>query len=168
MAPTLHPCAACSRHVLSSEESCPFCGSALSPGSAPKRPLPKRRMSRAALVAFGTLAASPQIACGGAAEDDSNQGDRDSSGDGDMAGDGDTAAPVYGIAPSGGTTGSGGTPLVGTGGAPVYGAPITGGTFNEGGMGGESSSDGSGGDDDVLGTGGAISVPVYGLAPTRR
>lgn len=167
MAAALHPCSACSRHVLTSEESCPFCGAALSPSPLRRRTPPKARMSRAALVALGTLAASPQVACGGAAEDESTEGDGDMSGDGDgdMMGDGDSDAPVYGIPPTGGTGGV----LMGSGGGVIYGAPPTGGAFNEGGMGGETSTGGlqggpTGGAVDQ-GTGGDQVGPEYGIAP---
>lgn len=162
MAPTLHPCSGCSRHILTSEESCPFCGTALSLAGVTPRATPKGRLSRAALVAFGTLAATPQVACGGTTEDDSTEGDGDGdmTGDGD-SGDGDNTAPVYGLSPSGGNSGDGDG--LGDGDAPIYGAPPTGGDANLGGMGGETST--GGGVEE--GSGGEQLIPIYGIAPRR-
>jgi hypothetical protein len=57
----LQPCAACDRHVASTEPACPFCGAAVSP--SPPRPGVRRRLSRAALFASATLATA--AACGG-------------------------------------------------------------------------------------------------------
>jgi hypothetical protein len=57
----LTPCPACARHLRANEQACPFCGVSLgaffyaapAPASAP----PARRLSRAALFAFGAGAA---------------------------------------------------------------------------------------------------------------
>jgi hypothetical protein len=57
----LQPCAACDRHVASTEPACPFCGAAITP--VPPRPAPRRGLSRAALFAGATLATA--AACGG-------------------------------------------------------------------------------------------------------
>lgn len=62
----LQPCAACERHVASTEPACPFCGAAVPP--APPRPGVRRGLSRAALFASATLAAA--AACGGKAKPD--------------------------------------------------------------------------------------------------
>jgi hypothetical protein len=53
----LAPCATCVRHVRVSEAACPFCGATLDAAvrsSAPRQG-PTARLSRAALLAFGTL-----------------------------------------------------------------------------------------------------------------
>jgi hypothetical protein len=70
--PHLRPCPGCSRHVRVSEGACPFCGGALDASfrAAPAPVPPSRRLSRAALVAFGTGAlvltpAALVIDCGG-------------------------------------------------------------------------------------------------------
>ena len=57
----LQPCAACDRHVASTDPACPFCGAAVSP--VPPRPSVRRGLSRAALFASATLATA--AACGG-------------------------------------------------------------------------------------------------------
>jgi hypothetical protein len=121
----LHPCSSCARHVLTSEESCPFCGAELSPAGIVRRGAPKGRLGRAALVAFGTLAAVPQVACD---DDDTPNvfaiygappgGDLNLGGDANLGGE--TASG--GETSSGGATG--GAPEEGTGGdqlAPEYG-----------------------------------------------
>jgi hypothetical protein len=78
----LRPCPRCSRHVRVSEGTCPFCGAGLDASfrASPAPVGPSRRLSRAALFAFGTGAAvlSPVVAidCGET-----------------------TAQPLYGIAP---------------------------------------------------------------------
>lgn len=160
MPANLQPCSSCARHILSSEDSCPFCGESQARLAAPKRMLPKGRMSRAALVALGTLAVTPTVACGSESEDDSTEGDGDGDmsgdGDGDMSGDGDgdNPAAVYGAAPSGGTSGDGDVSGDGDGDttAPVYGAAPSGGASGDGDMSGD-------GDGDTT-------APVYGAAPS--
>ena len=174
MRPYLHPCSACSRHILSSEPECPFCGSVPAAASPPKQQKVRGRLSRAALVALGTtLAATPTVACGGDPDnlggDGDGDGDMSGDGDGDMAGDGDNSTPIYGISPAGGGgftgtaagggSATGGATLVGVGGDT---GSATGGTMNEGGMGG--AVDGSGGADE-MGSGGDQLIPVYGNAP---
>jgi hypothetical protein len=62
----LQPCAACDRHVSSTEPACPFCGAAVAP--APPRPGVRRGLSRAVLFASATLATA--AACGGKAKPD--------------------------------------------------------------------------------------------------
>ncbi len=61
MRPALVPCDGCGRHVRSTEPSCPFCRSALTPTDvAPIRV--DARLSRAALFAFGATVAV--VGCG--------------------------------------------------------------------------------------------------------
>jgi hypothetical protein len=70
----LRPCPGCSRHVRVSEGACPFCGLLLEPAfrAAPAPIGPSRRLSRAALFAFGTgtMVLTPAVAidCGTATE----------------------------------------------------------------------------------------------------
>jgi hypothetical protein len=51
----LLPCAHCSRHHRTCEPVCPFCGATLPACSAPSAMSPRDRMSRAMLVASGTV-----------------------------------------------------------------------------------------------------------------
>ena len=54
----LAPCPSCARHVSASSNICPFCGEA-TPELRPRRGRSVKRLSRAAMVAFGaTLAAA--------------------------------------------------------------------------------------------------------------
>jgi hypothetical protein len=68
-------CVGCSRHVKTTESTCPFCGTARRP-TAGTRPLPLRRVSRAHWLAFGStvmLAACTESGAGdapGAAQTD--------------------------------------------------------------------------------------------------
>jgi hypothetical protein len=67
----LRPCPGCSRHVRVSEGACPFCAASLDASfKATPAPMgPSRRLSRAALFAFGTgtlvLPAAAAIDCVG-------------------------------------------------------------------------------------------------------
>ena len=54
----LLPCPSCARHVRVSEKACPFCSGALSLTAPPLTRTPIARLSRAALFALGTSAAS--------------------------------------------------------------------------------------------------------------
>src|SRR5690348_8870397 len=49
----LVPCPACSRHVLSIERRCPFCGAELPATVSPPATLPRTRLGRAAMFAAG-------------------------------------------------------------------------------------------------------------------
>jgi hypothetical protein len=53
----LRPCRSCSRHVRATDTACPFCNAPLASLPAPAPQGPARRLSRAALFAFGTGAA---------------------------------------------------------------------------------------------------------------
>ena len=76
----LEPCPSCHRHVRTDEITCPFCAASIESamGTAAPRPLPDRRLHRAALMSFGLTVA----AAGGAAslqacgDDDSDDLDR--------------------------------------------------------------------------------------------
>jgi hypothetical protein len=55
MAATLVPCPSCRRHVLTREDTCPFCSAALpAQAAAPSLPETTRRLSRAQIFAFAT------------------------------------------------------------------------------------------------------------------
>lgn len=94
--PHLVACTACSRHVRVSESECPFCGSAIPRDLRESQaPIPPRvRLTRAALLAAGTLAVSTTAGCGG-----------DVAGNGPAGGDaaandaGYNSYPPYGLPP---------------------------------------------------------------------
>lgn len=72
--PTLRPCPQCTRHIKSSESACPFCNAVLDSEFAHySHTLPNKRMSRAALVAFGAAVALTGCAASTMAGD-ANQG----------------------------------------------------------------------------------------------
>src|SRR5579863_1525342 len=60
----LAPCRACSCHVKTSDETCPFCGAPHEPLPSSRRGVP--RMSRARWLAFGSTIAL--LGCGGNVE----------------------------------------------------------------------------------------------------
>jgi hypothetical protein len=66
--PHLRPCPGCSRHLRVSDTACIFCGISLGASfrASPLPASPSVRLSRAALVAFGTGTLSLAAACGGA------------------------------------------------------------------------------------------------------
>ena len=135
--PVLEPCPGCQRHVRSDEQQCPFCGVAVAAHMATQRPrtMPRARLSRAALFAFGIGAVgTPLLACNG--DDDDNNADGGQAGDGDQDHDagGGGIQPVYGVPPGDGD-GSGDGELLDAGmvggdgdgfdggwGIPIYGA----------------------------------------------
>lgn len=91
----LEPCPHCERHVRTTETSCPFCGAAIAAAMRAVRPrqLPRTRLSRAALLAFGLgVAASSLTGCADESDDGSGRGD-DSDDDDDDDG---RVTPVYG------------------------------------------------------------------------
>jgi hypothetical protein len=62
MAPFLHPCESCARHIRATEAACPFCGATVTEVAAPTaRGSIARPMSRAALLFMG---ATTTIGCG--------------------------------------------------------------------------------------------------------
>lgn len=69
----LTPCETCNRHVVSSDASCPFCGATVTATMRARKPvLPKKRLSRAAVMAFSTTVASVTAACGGSGDSNSD------------------------------------------------------------------------------------------------
>jgi hypothetical protein len=102
----LRPCPACARHVRASEDACPFCRASVSASlrALPAPEPPRRRLSRAALLAFSAGAAGMTAACGGRA---SNTGDLDAS-NGDVTSATDGATEALGSGGSDGGAGEGG------------------------------------------------------------
>ncbi len=139
----LTPCNDCQRHVRDDEPSCPFCGGELS--RAPQVPIPARRMSRAALVAFGATALA-SVAATGCSSSGTGRGTGGGGGSGNVAG----FAPAYGV--PGGFGGMGGS----AGAAGSAGSAGNAGSAGSGGAGGNAT-DGGGG------TAGA--APPYGIPP---
>lgn len=139
MSQHLVPCPECARHVRTTEASCPFCSSPLDLVASPAPVLPGKRLSRAALFAFGaTLAASTQVACG----DDTS-----------------TDTDAMGGKSTGGAVATGGKS---TGGA----AATTGGTSSAGGAEASGGSDAAGGAaGSIQALYGAIPAPLYGAVP---
>ena len=128
MAQSLVPCPSCARHVLATEQSCPFCRSAL-PDSLASAVIPgtTQRLSRAAAFAF--TASLTITGCGGeAAPTPSDSGvQKDSSADGASDGSDDGGnqaiygAPAYGLpAPDAGAD----TGDHDASGIALYGAPV--------------------------------------------
>lgn len=75
MGPTMRPCPACDRHVKTSDTSCPFCATALPDGfDAFAYPTTNKRMSRAAIAAFGAISASLALTACGASTSPSDSG----------------------------------------------------------------------------------------------
>jgi hypothetical protein len=137
----LIPCLSCHRHVRVDEDACPFCGVERSlelRASAPPA-LPKRRLGRAALFAFGATLAGAN--CG------------DVTPTSDAGADGatkDGAAGASGVA----GTGAGGNSGAAGGVVALYGGPP--GTAGKGAAGAGGTSGG---------TAGAGPAPAYGAAP---
>lgn len=79
---SLRPCLQCTRHVRSSEKACPFCGTNL-PAVATATPRSVAGLGRAAIMAFGTLAATAEVGCtvapayGGPSQQDAFIGSQD-------------------------------------------------------------------------------------------
>jgi hypothetical protein len=61
----LEPCPSCARHVRLQESACPFCQQPLALSELPPRPLPRKRLGRAATFAFGAsvVGATALVAC---------------------------------------------------------------------------------------------------------
>jgi hypothetical protein len=176
----LVPCPSCRRHVRQSEESCPFCSSALSLSHVPEAVLPRGRLGRAATFAFGATLASATVlaACGGESES-GKEGSGGTSAAGASAGSSSASGSNSGGSSSQAGTAAGGAGVAGqaqggTGFGPVYGAPPGGtGNDNTSGSAGQASG-GTGTAGPVYGAppggfgneaGGSPGVPVYGAAP---
>jgi hypothetical protein len=104
----LRPCPSCSRHARVSEAACPFCGAEFADAfrASPRPKGPGARLTRAALVAFGTLGTGSLAvlpAC-------SSSSSAAPTGGGDTSDSGGTAMPDAEI----------GNPM------PLYGAPAIG------------------------------------------
>jgi hypothetical protein len=96
-------CPSCLRHVRVTEDTCPFCAGAV-PASFRNLPAPRpptRRLSRAALYAFGATSIGLVTACSGSVTN--IPGDSGTDGSGEEAGQPlYGAAPAYGAFPEGG------------------------------------------------------------------
>jgi hypothetical protein len=129
----LRPCPSCSRHARVSEAACPFCGTAFADAfrASPRPKGPGARLTRAALVAFGTLGTGSLAvlpAC-------SSSSSAAPTGGGETNDSGGTAMPLYGATPIGGEDASPGTADAGGNEGsdaeignpmPLYGAPAIG------------------------------------------
>lgn len=117
---TFEPCPGCQRHVKIDEASCPFCGAGLAEHFArlSTRALPRTRLGRAALFAFGVGATSTLLSHCASDDDDGKQSDGGAQGgDGD---DGGNVQPMYGGPPADAGTQVGGDEDAG-GVFPLYG-----------------------------------------------
>jgi hypothetical protein len=151
---SLVACPDCSRHIRTTEVTCPFCSAAVAAAiaSAAPRPIPSERLSRAAMVAF-TAASLGAAACSGTVTSTGSgvQPHRDGATDGAQM------------------TGTGGGNLNTGGDMPIvfYGAPFPpGGSSNAGGTSagaGGTSNTGTGGAS--TSTGGRTILPLYGGPP---
>jgi hypothetical protein len=95
-------CPSCSRHVRATERACPFCSEALPEtfAAAPAPRAPTKRLSRAALYAFGATSITVAAACSSGSG--TPAGDTDGS-TADASPDSPSAMPLYGAAaPDGG------------------------------------------------------------------
>ena len=92
----LEPCPQCQRHLRTAETTCPFCSFDVSHAmaTAPRRALPSRRLSRAALLALSMGAGVAAAGLEGCA-DDVEQAAAESAAD-ELASEQAAAAPVYG------------------------------------------------------------------------
>ena len=103
----LVPCPLCERHVRATEAACPFCGATADFAKIPVVGMPKARLGRAAMFAFGaTVAATLSTAACGSDDD---------GGSGGTAGTG--GAATGGSSGKGGSGGSGGSATGGTAGS---------------------------------------------------
>jgi hypothetical protein len=120
----LVPCPDCGRHVRTHETACPFCAASLDLATAPQPVLPKRRLGRAALFAFGaTLVGATAMGC---SDSDDGGGKGGSAGTAGSAGSGSGGtAGSSGSGGSGGTAGSAGSAGAAgsAGNAALYGVP---------------------------------------------
>jgi hypothetical protein len=145
----LRTCDGCSRHVLASESSCPFCQRVLAPAQLLAAPSAPPGLSRAQRLTLAAAAVAGQALA--ACSSDASQ-----------------AVPVYG-APISGAPGAGGSGTAGKGAVavPVYGAPVAGRT---GGASGSSATQPDAGDAEDAGVatnppksdGGTMVQPLYG------
>jgi hypothetical protein len=60
---TLLACPGCARHVRRTETCCPFCTAALDFSAVPPRPVPRTRLGRGAVFAFGAALSGQLAGC---------------------------------------------------------------------------------------------------------
>jgi hypothetical protein len=120
---SLAPCTSCSRHVKTTETSCPFCKADLGELKAAPLPFVKQRMTRAAAYALG---ASLVVAgCSGSTVSTGDGGTSDGGGPSGDGGGGRDGSSTDGPSDEGNIQ-------------PPYGAPLYGGLPVDGGDGGGS------------------------------
>ena len=85
---SLSPCPSCSRHVKTTEASCPFCKATLAERTVAAVPIVKNRMTRAAAYAFGASLAVTGCVTGTVPGEGSGDGTLDGGGGGGGNGDG--------------------------------------------------------------------------------
>lgn len=121
----LAPCPACARHVRIAEAQCPFCSASLDLSATPSPALPSRRLSRAAILAFGAALAAGVTTVGCGSDDD---GGGNGGTGGQSTGGASSGGGSAGAGGTDGGAGSGGSAGQNTGGvagniAPPYGIP---------------------------------------------
>jgi hypothetical protein len=104
---TFEPCPGCQRHVKIDEARCPFCAMELSePFSRLKaRVMPRTRLGRAALFAFGVGAGTSVLTNCASDDDDGDEqadGGTEESAEDDASVEEGSPQPVYGAAPADG------------------------------------------------------------------
>ena len=170
---SLVTCPECERHIRRQEADCPFCGARVAERIArvPERAVPSGRLSRAALLAFGAVAAAGAAGCGGNEVGMAAYGAPIPVG----AGGSTSAGGAYGsggATSAGGALSAGGSTSAGGGGfVPAYGAPFHGLPPIDSGAGDGSDDAASAGGVQGVG-GGAMAIygaptPIYG-APSPK
>jgi hypothetical protein len=144
---SLVPCPSCTRHVRIGESSCPFCSAAVPSDLRPRIALssPGARLSRAAIFALGTSAAT--LACGGIeGVPTGSSGSSGSSSSSGSSGHGGSSGSSSGYGSSGSSSGYGSSGSA----VPPYGGPPP---------------IDAGSEPDDAGTGTDAIAPPYGLPP---
>ena len=117
----LVPCPSCRRHVRSTEQSCPFCASALPDDLAARaNPAPaNRRIHRSVLFAAGAVASAVAIGACSSSSSGTPTPPTDSATTSDAIADDGTPAVMYGPAPFDTAPDDDGAPMPKYGGPPV-------------------------------------------------
>jgi hypothetical protein len=126
-------CPSCARHVRATELACPFCAASMPEtfATTPAQRLPTKRLSRAALYAFGATSMTVATACssGGGPVTTPAYGGPGMELDGDVFDAADaampeaSATPLYGASPVDAATHDGSQNEGGVA-MPAYGAPV--------------------------------------------
>lgn len=124
----LVPCAACSRHLRSSESRCVFCGAAVSARTRVAQPAAPKGASRAAVFAFrAALLASAGTGCSSAHSGAADGGGHSHAGTPSLPHEGGSTAGAVSFPLAGGAA------TAGTAGAPHAGSGATAGTSRDAG-----------------------------------